>query len=160
MLKTAGLILIIIGSLGGSLWNASYQKQRLYINESILDFIIYIKHRIHFFHESLDEVYSSYENEYLQKRGFLTAITDTGFNRALTQSGIDECFDKKTVSVLRNFGKKLGKTGIEEQIANCNSCIEQLQFSLEKLRKETPERIKMYSSLSIIGGLGISLLLI
>ena len=160
MLKILGLILIISGSFGGSLWNAHYQKQRLLINESILDFVLYIKNRIHFFHENLVDIYSSYENDYLQKTGFLTAIGDLGFNEALEISGTNDFFDKKVISVLNNFGKKLGKTGVEEQILNCDGCIEQLQQSINKLRTETPDKIKMYSSLSVIAGLGISLLLI
>ena len=160
MLKMIGLILIITGSFGFSLWNASYQKRRLCINESILDLVLYIKNRILFFHENLNDIYYSYENDYLQKSGFLTALSELGFNEALKSSGTNDYFDNKVIFILYNFGKRLGKTGVEEQISNCDSCIEQLQHSIEKLRAETPDKIKMYSSLSIIAGLGVALLLI
>ena len=63
-------------------------------------------------------------------------------------------------SVLLNFGSRLGKSGVDEQLANCDSCTQQLEQYIEKMRIEIPNKIKMYSSLSVISGLGISLMLI
>lgn len=160
MIKILGLIFIICGSFGGAIWNIRFQKNRLYINESILDFIIYIKNRIYFFHENLNDVYNSYENIFLEKSGFLSFIPELGFNDALKSSEINECFDKKIQSALFDFGKKLGKSGVDEQIANCESCIQQLEINIDKMREDVPNKIKMYSSLSVISGFGIALMLI
>lgn len=160
MLKIFGLILILSGSFAGAIWNIKFQKNRLYVNEAFLDFIMYLRNRIYFFHENLNDVYSSYENIFLQKNGFISLIPELGFNDALIVSGTMECFDKKIQSVLINFGNRLGKSGVNEQIANCDSCIEELERYLEKMRQEIPDKIKMYSSLSVILGFGIVLMLI
>ncbi|MBQ3100846.1 MAG: stage III sporulation protein AB [Clostridia bacterium] len=160
MLKTLGIILILSGSFGGAVRNVKFQKNKLYINEAFLDFITYVRNRIFFFHENLNDVYNSYENCYLQKNGFINLIPEVGFGEALRLSGAIECFDKKMQSVLLNFGSRLGKSGVDEQLANCDSCTQQLEQYIEKMRIEIPNKIKMYSSLSVISGLGISLMLI
>ena len=160
MLKIFGLILILSGAFGGAVWNVRFQKNRMYLNEALLDLIIYIRNRINFFHENLNDVYSSYENAILQKNGFINLIPEVGFNDALRHSGAIEAFDKKMQSVLINFGNILGKSGVEEQLANCDSCIEQLERCLEKIQRELPDKIKMYSSLSVISGFGVALMLI
>lgn len=160
MLKVIGLSLIITGAFGTALWNVRFQKQRLKINEAMLDIILYIRNRIMFFHEDLNDIYQSYENDVLQKCGFLCELSEGDFIYALNKSRIKDSFDDRTGAALWEFGKKLGKSGIDEQISNCDYCIEVLEKRIACLQEEIPKKSKTYSSLCIIAGLAAVLLLI
>lgn len=160
MLKTIGLCMIVVGSFGAAFWNNKMQNHRLVINEAMLDLVMYIKNRIIFFHEELNDIYAGYENKYFDKSGFLCELLEGDFNNALKKSGIIKEFDEKTSRRLFEFGNKLGRSAIDEQSLNCDMCMNALEEQLSHLREEIPKKGRMYSSLYIIGGLAAALLLI
>lgn len=61
--------------------------------------------------------------------------------------------------VLLAFGRAFGATDVEGQLANCESCRAQLQSRLEEAREEKLKRGRMYSSLGVLAGLFLVILL-
>ena len=160
MFKIAGVTVIIISSVSAAFIYSSGCRRRIAVNEGMLDLISYIRARILFFRDPLSLIFADYQNESLEKTGFLSEVPDAGFGAALSNSGILHLFDKNTSACLVDFSKKLGRTGVEEQINNCDMCISLLTDNLKAMKAELPDRARMYSSLCVIAGLGAVLLII
>ena len=160
MLKAAGLIVILTASVSAAFINTRAYKRSLSVNEGTLELIRYIRTRILYFHDSLSEIYSDFENAALDRCGLLSEIREKGFMVSVSESRYSGFFGKSTLQKLKLFGKKLGKTSVEEQIGNCDVCIAVLEDEVSKMRAELPLKTRMYSSLCIISGMGAALLLI
>ncbi|MBQ7646609.1 MAG: stage III sporulation protein AB [Clostridia bacterium] len=160
MIKYIGIFLVMISSAGAAYMNTRSYKTRLNANEGMLEFIRYIRARILYFKDPLTEIFYDYENKTLEDAGFLKSVRGVGFGKSLENYRVMRFFDGKTAEALKTFSNKLGKTSAEEQIDNCDLCIEALSSVVEKMRRELPQKTGMYSSLCVIAGLGASLLLI
>ena len=160
MLKITGLCLIIVSSFVAAIYYSYLQKKKLTITQAFLDFIIYIKHRIIFFREEIDDIYSSYENVDLEKSGFMDLLAESSFENAIVNERIKHMLSSKSINALMDFGKKLGKSNLEGQRSNCDVCTEALESEVQRMVDEAPQKGKVYSSLCIIAGLVAVLLLL
>lgn len=160
MIKYLGLVLIAVSSFTGSILYASSCRKKLLINERMLDFIRYVRCRIQYFRDPLSDIYEKYEDPVLSKSGFLSLLSDEGIYDALCDSGLIKYFLPNTAEMIRTFSEKLGKTGLEEQNDVCRVCDEMLQKDISYLNSVIPGKIRVYSSLFLISGLAVVLLLI
>jgi stage III sporulation protein AB len=57
------------------------------------------------------------------------------------------------------FGRSLGTTDVEGQLANCEHCCEQLSQRLTIAREDLSKKGKMYSSLGVLAGIFMAVML-
>lgn len=156
--------LIIIVVLAMSVYIAAYIKRlndnKIEVYEGIIDFLEYIKSQIEYFCTPTEEIIKNYENLILNKYGFLEALEMTNWEKALTQTNMSPYLDNTTVTLLKRFSGTFGKTSSQEQISNCEYTLAQLNNELIKLKQDSPQKTKAYSSLTVISGLMIILLIL
>jgi stage III sporulation protein AB len=58
------------------------------------------------------------------------------------------------------FGRSLGTTDVQGQLANCENCCEQLSQRLTLAREDMNKKGKMYSSLGVLTGIFVAVMLI
>lgn len=142
--------------LGISFYVAYYIKKRgeekLQFNEALCDFIEYIKNQIEFFCTPTDEIVANYDSPILEKYEFLTLIDENDWEKAIYESKASALLDKRTVSLLDAFSKKLGTTTASEQIANCEYTLSELKKALETQKDEVPKKSKAFSAISVVSG--------
>jgi len=160
MIKIMGLILIMSAAVAGAIGNSGRTGKIVRVNEGILDLIEYIKNGIIYYRDPIGEMLCTYQNDDLEKYGVLPAISDMPLCDVLAELGLDRCFQRSTFNQIRSFSLRLGKSGIEDQKKNCDILIDSLHKDIEDLRKTLPQKSRMYSSLMILTGLGLVLILI
>ncbi len=147
--------------IGISLYIANAIKKqgegKIFFCQAMIDFITYIKSQISYFCTPTKELIDGYNNDILEKCGFLSMIKANDWSTAISHS---KMLDSRGKSILVAFSSKLGKTSADEQIENCDFAIESLNAILSEYKAEIPKKYKAYSSLAVIVGLMILILLV
>ena len=155
--KYIGLSLVIAVALYLAVMIKRYaeNKERFYI--AIYAFIGYIKNQIEYFCTPTYEFIEGYTDPFLEDCGFLRALEGNRWDRAVAECRYT---DEQTKKLLLDFGTRLGRSHRDEQIANCEYTMDRVNEKLELCRNEKRGKYKAYSSLVIILGFMIVILLI
>lgn len=94
------------------------------------------------------KIFSLCRSLFLKNRDFTKA-----WESAIKESKQYLSLNKNDYEALVWFGRELGATDIEGQMANCGRCIELLTQRLEHARDEQKKRGKMYTSLGFLTGM-------
>ena len=76
---------------------------------------------------------------------------------------IEECklnLNSEDISIIKNFGKLLGKTDVEGQISEIKLTSSFIDTQIEKAEKEKEKNEKLYKTLGTVVGLAIVIILI
>ena len=84
-------------------------------------------------------------------------VTDA-WNNSIEKLGNN--FSKEDKSIIKNFGKMLGKTDLEGQVSQITQASEFLNIQIDKAEKERQKNEKLYKSLGMIIGIAIIIILI
>ncbi len=155
--KYAGITAIIALALYIAWSIKKFGENRIRFNCAMLDFITYIKNQIEFFCTPTEEIIDSYSEGFLFDCGFLGDIEGNDWTRAVEKS---KYIDDNSKNIIFGFSKKLGKTTKEEQISNCEYAIAALDKQIDSCRADVIGKYKAYSSLAVICGFMIVILLI
>lgn len=171
MLKNAGVFLILLSAAG-----LGYTKSReLILRErnlrQLLQMIIYLKGSVRCgcasFPEAFKETAGKLSGVY---REFLREISARMKNsQGSTLAEIyRRCAEEKLKDLrlsgaeqefLFSIGGRLGYLDREMQLRQLELCEDEIQRFLEELRKEMPEKKKLYQSLGVLGGIFLAVLL-
>ena len=160
MLKWMGILLIAFCAVYAALKTADGGKKRLEIYEALISFVMELRDGITCLRLPLDELYARCSLVTLTSRGFPAMLTQYGWAEALKRSGIAEMLDERSLAALCELGTLLGKSGTAEQEEACNYCVTRLRESFTQVRTESPKKTKMASSLCLIGGVAIIIMLL
>ena len=159
-IKYIGLFLIFIVCTFFGSGLALAEKRRIEQGEALRALIMHISREIECFRTPLENIYSSFSSETLEKNGFLQKVRTEGFKSTLEGERSIFCFGEKSFGALLNFAEFLGKSEYSDQSARCKYILSVLDEELKTKREAYPKNRKMYSSLGILAGIMIVILLL
>lgn len=157
MFKYIGLAVLFLSAVYIGQITAGIYKSAIRQIESFILFIKYIKSQIEYYNTPYPEIYNKFTNDTLEKCGFINRIRAGDWRSAI--SGTSFNFDDNTKELLLNFGNEIGKSHKDDQINNCKYIIEQLEIHYITYKSELPKKIKLCTSLSMMAGLSIVIIL-
>lgn len=170
-MKLAGCILIVTGTSGYGIWLAARYGERLETLEQLRQMIFLLKGQIIYANAPLEEAFEAVgrRTEGAMSELFLKVaerireqegepfvqiwkeeIGGLGQETALTEK------DKRTLS---GMGEHLGFMDREMQERNLLLYLEQLDLEIQGLREHKQERSRLYTSLGVMSGLFLAILL-
>lgn len=155
--KYIGICMVIGISLYASYCIKRQGENRIQCYSAICDMIEYIKNQIEYFCTPTEDLMRTYSNEFLEKSGFIRDLERNDWSVAIENN---KYIDEHSKTVLEDFSRKLGKSSKEQQIANCEYAIAALSKKYEVCKDEIPKRIKAYSTLAVIVGFMIIIMVI
>ena len=159
MLKWTGMILIAFCAVLAAVKTAESGKKRLEIYEALISFVMELRDGITCLRLPLCELYERCSSDALISRGFPSMLSQCGWEDALKRSGIADMLDERSLAALCELGARLGRSGTQEQEEACNYCISRLQTGFAEIRTDAPKRTRMASSLCLLGGVAIIIML-
>lgn len=159
-IKYIGMAFIFICSVLTGSGLAIAEKRSLRRSEEICELLSFISREIECFRTPLDSIYSSFKGESLEKNGFLGKVRKESLKSALMDSGNIFCFKEATFSSLVSFSDFIGKSEYSDQVSRCKYVLLQTQEDLKRSKEAYPKNRKMYSSLSILAGMMVIILIL
>ena len=125
-MKFIGLTIVFLScaSLGAAVCRV--KKQQIEYIEALISLISAISSKIRCFRTELSDIYSEYNNSFLEKCGFCTVLRTDGFKAAIIRIGNKFPIPEYENTALSDFADRLGKTDGEDQLSNCSSVLETL----------------------------------
>lgn len=158
MYKYIGLAILFLSSVCIGQTTANTYKTSVKQMEAFIQFIKYIKSQIEHYNTSYPDIFAKYTNPILEKNGFINTLRSSDWKSALDKSIFN--FDNNVKDILYSFGNELGKSLKDEQLINCTYTIEQLEIHYNNNKSELPKKTKLCTSLSLMAGLSIVIILI
>lgn len=156
-IKYLGLTTILGISLYIAVRIRKYAADRIRFFTSIYGFIAYIRNQIEYFCTPTEEFIDSFSDDFLEGCGFLSSIEGNSWDEAIRKC---RYIDRSNAAVLLDFSSRLGKTGSDEQLANCEYTMEEIKKTIEVCRCDADTRYKAYSALTVIIGFMLVIALI
>ncbi len=161
-MKWIGALILICTSYfcGRSL--ASQEGREIEALDSLTSFLKYLRRRIFSERIPLSELFSSYEDDFLEKTGFLAQLRASGRDINLKwQKGLS-CLSlsKEIEKELLRFGKELGSISLGEQIKRLDSVVSLLESQKESLSASVGARQKTVKTVCLLCGLLTAIILI
>ena len=126
-LKWIGSMLVLFSAGGFGIWSAMQWRERLRLLEKLRQMIYFLKGEITYSHAPLAE-----------------ALERVGKREALTEEDLEQ---------LAGLGEHLGYLDVDMQERTLGLYLEQLDISIEYLRTNQREKCRLYTSLGIMGGM-------
>lgn len=159
MLKTAGLIILIIsGTLKGISISGKYLKRVRFLH-SYINFLIHLKSEISYTGKTLFEILKNYSCSNPLKTRLNQCLNSSMFNsfedswkNAFSDISYETGITDDETAMIINFGKELGNYNIQEQINHINHYINLFQIKI----KDAQNKLNSKGKLPIIMGICIS----
>lgn len=141
---------------------ASQEGKEIEALDALMGFLKYLRRRIFSERIPLSELFSMYEDEFLEKTGFLPQLRASGrdvnlkWQKALSALALS----RETEKELLRFGKELGSISLGEQIKRLDSVIGLLESQKEGLSASVKARQKTVKTVCILCGLLTAIILI
>ncbi len=152
------LVLIFTTLVGNGL--AIAEKRKVEQSEALRALIAHIYREIECFKTPLDGIFSSFSNKTFEKIGFLDKVVKGSLKDALSGGENLFCFKEETYKKLLAFADFLGKSDSADQISRCKYILSLMDEDIKKSRDQYPKNRKMYSSLGVLSGIMIIILLV
>lgn len=157
-----GAILLTLCSYIAGTMLASGEKESLFTLEALVSFFCCMRRRIYAERIPLCRIFAEYENELLEKNGFLPllrsqrAMPSHIWNRAVGLLFIENGVKRELCS----FGEALGNLPLDEQIKRIDGCISMLEGARDSVVKTLPEKQKSTKTVCLIIGLITAIILL
>jgi stage III sporulation protein AB len=158
--KYAGMITVFICCtlLGNGL--AVSEKRRLERSEALRDLFYFIYREIECFRTPLGDIYMKCSSEKLSKIGFIADMRNESLRYALENMKESLSYKEETVEALLDFAEGLGKSEYSDQVSRCKYVISIMDDDLKRSREAYPKNRKMCTSLGLLSGIMIIILMI
>ncbi|MBE6708706.1 MAG: hypothetical protein E7578_05645 [Ruminococcaceae bacterium] len=156
-MKTIGIIIILTLSVLVGFILSDNLRTRLKNITSLCSFVEYISENIRLYKTPLDEIFTSFSNEYLEKTGFIKGL-ETGLYNSAKNAGL--LYGDEESIIIKTVSDKLGYGTVDEMDKLCSSAINKLKNLEDKLKKELPDKQKVYRTISVLAGASIVIMFI
>lgn len=171
LVKIIILILIMILTTRIGIEKASTYKVRLEELNRFKESLNYLKTKIEFTYEPLNEIFKEisnlvYEDKDNIYKELVNDNTTNNYNKDFFlswQNASDIILNKikqEDLVIIKNFGKLLGKTDKLGQISEIEVTSNLIDKQIKKAEEEKNKNEKLYKSMGIVSGLGICIILI
>ena len=158
--KYIGFVFIAVCSFFFGNGLAVGEKKRIDRGEGMYRLLSHICREIENFRTPLDLIYSGFTDKTLEEIGLLEKIRKRSLEQALSESGNIFCYGEATYKALLSFAANLGKSDPADQVSRCRYIISLVSEDVKKAWDIYPKNKKMYSSLSLLAGAMIIILLV
>lgn len=170
-MKLVGCILIVTGTSGYGIWLAARYGERLETLEQLRQMIFLLKGQILYANAPLEE---AFETVGRRTEGAAAALFSKVAERIREQEGEPfiqiwkeeiaglgpgPALTGKDRQTLSGMGEHLGFMDRDMQERNLLLYLEQLDLEIQNLREHKQERSRLYTSLGVMGGLFLAILL-
>lgn len=171
ILKLTGCAMILCGASGCGLWMSGRYKERLKLLEQLRQMVFLLKGQILYANAPLAEAFEAVGRRtegclselFLQAAERIRAQPEESFAQLwagiVADIGSEEPLAKADRQSLAAMGEHLGFLDREMQERNLLLYLEQLDLTIQELREHRQERCRLYSSLGVMGGLFLVILL-
>ena len=165
-MKLIGILMIIISCSFIGINEADKLKIKCDILNQIISMIKQIKIQLNYCVPTTREIVSDLKDKDFSYLYFVKKCFENYDNLPfdiLWKDEVEKCslpINKEDILMLISFGKSLGTTDVDGQIELCNSFIQKFQISLDKYTLEKEKKSKLYISLGVLLGVGVSIILI
>ena len=169
VIRLLGLVLIALTGLGTGVYASLSLRKRVEQLELCSRLIRWMETRIRYAAAPVGELIREAKNEPEFDRLSFVAQTEACLCRGMPpssawQKALEEdksgWLSPQDRELLAGFGAGLGTTDVEGQQQHCRYFAERLEEQLQTARTEAAVKGRLYISLGVMGGAGISLLLI
>ena len=137
-----------------------YRKKRIDYLSALIYLINHISFKITYFRSEISVIFDDYSNDFLRSCGFLDLLHSNGLGTALSSYNDRFNIREYEKDALMNLSDMLGKSSWEDQVKMCSALNEIIENYLVELKEKYPEERKLFSSLGIIAGLLVAVVLI
>lgn len=169
MLKTIGLLLLILTGIGGGAAASAELNRRAGFLDTACRLIGWLAVRIRYTAAPIGEVLSqAADNGEFSRLSFLPeAVRRLEEGSSPEEAWGSALTPEKTVGlresdreILKNFGRELGRSDVEGQLAHCEAFEAILKEQARAARAEAVSKGKLYLTLGVAGGLCVALILL
>lgn len=167
MIKYFILIVILCASTGIGLLVSKKYKDRVIELREFRNALNILENKIKFTYEPLQEIFDQMSENLIENVANIFKKTKSNLRKMETQeawnNAIEECklnLNFEDISIIKNFGKLLGKTDVEGQISEIKLTSSFIDMQIEKAEKEKEKNEKLYKTLGTVVGLAIVIILI
>ncbi len=159
-MKTVGIFIIFsICAFGGLFFSGIYRKRAEQL-EAFRALIVFVGVQIESYRTPLDRIFTLYKNEVLDKCGFMGALCELGFERALEECSSRLFLTEAEISELRDFFINLGSYDGDNAVKHC-AYYEKIFGSMsEKARTEVTPKSRICRALGFLTGIMLAVLFI
>lgn len=167
-LKYLGAALIFLSAFFGGILAGRREQMREKQCEAFLALFCHVKNQVEYFLMPTKLIYGGFENETLEKIGFLPALRAHESDEVycdVWQEAFKSCEDGIELSprqkdIVLDFGSHIGKSDGNIQTDNFDYYIKQMSDELETVKKETAKNIRVYRTLGFTAGAAAAILII
>lgn len=172
VLKTAGAVLVMAGASGYGSWLAGNYRSRLVLLERLRQMIFLLKGQITYAHAPLPEAFEAVGRRTEGALGELFLQLSERMERQqgepfcqlwreeVERLGADVALARTDRQSLAALGEHLGFMDCEMQERNLLLYLEQLDLVIGDLRSHRQERCRLYTTLGVMGGMFLAVLLL
>ena len=154
-MQAAGAVCIVSGASGFGFWMAGEYRRRLEQLLQLRQMIYMLKGQILYANAPLSEALEAVGKRFEKE---LSGLFTGAAGKIEQQSGT--ALTKQDRQYLADLGKHLGYLDRDMQERNLLLYLEQLDVQIQLLREHRQERCRLYSSLGIMSGLFLTILMI
>lgn len=170
-MKIVGCILIVTGTSGYGIWLAARYGERLKTLEQLRQMVFLLKGQIIYANAPLEEAFETVGG---RTEGAMSGLFSQVAERIREQEGEpfvqiwkeeigrlgqEPALTEKDRQTLSGMGEQLGFMDRDMQERNLLLYLEQLDLEIQGLREHKQERSRLYTSLGVMGGLFLAILL-
>ena len=152
----AGIVLIAAGML--SIGLTREHKDILRELEALCDMVQYIRDNIDHLMKPLPDIFISYQNDYLETIGFLPQIRHIGLEEAWNEQSFS--LSEEVFFLLSDFIRSIGSGYRTEELRLCDSTLTRLKENLDRIHRDSANRLKLYKTVPVMFALSVILILI
>lgn len=171
MMKISGSMLLIAGTSGYGVWKAGCYKSRIRLLEQLRQMVFLLKGQVLYANATLEEAFAAVggRTEGALARLFLYVAEEIGkqqgeafftiWKEAVEEILADSELKEEDRRQLAAMGEHLGFLDRDMQERNLLLYLEQLDVSIDELRAHRQERCRLYTSLGVMAGMFLTILL-
>ncbi len=159
--KLCGTIILLIASLVFG-WK-KIREERLKIRgaEDLGDLVEYISEQIEYTMKPLPEILGSYQSSFLAESGLIAAAQEYGVKEAWERCGNRLTLPEGNVrKIFGEFCKEIGRGYRKEELELCGLTLKRLRSEIDRMKKDTVNREKLYRTLPPLMVLSMVLILL
>lgn len=159
MTRVLGLLAIFGATFFAARCYGDAEQRRVAEAEGLLSLLIHLRLTLGTYALPLADIYASFQNEALERAGFLPTLRQEGMQAALTAAA-PMGLGQEELSPLLQFAAQLGRHFLEDELRAADRVIAHLSAVVEERRRDAPRRKKLGRALFATGGAMIALLFI
>lgn len=151
-MKYVGLFVIFVCCTVGGMVLSGALTRSLSLSEGLLQFVRYVRGQVSYFKMPIDTICKGFQNEAFSKAELDRLICEKGLKTALEEKKGQLNLSAETYNALLEFADRMGTLSYDEQIADCDYTVSELEKEIANKKAEFPAKKQIYSSMGLLSG--------